>query len=162
VARLGLQFAQAAGLRGLVNVEFKQDARDGKLKIIECNARFTAANEQVRAAGIDLATIAYNRLAGLPMPAVDSFREGVGLWLIVDDVRAFRDYRQRGELTTAAWLKTLIHRQAPLIFSWRDPKPSTVVWRRRTRALARKTFQAGNRSPQRHASGDSDPYVAAR
>ncbi len=162
VAQLGLQFAQAAGLRGLVNVEFKQDAGDGLLKLIECNPRFTAANEQVRAAGIDLALIAYNRLAGFPLPPVDSFREGLGLWLIVDDVRAFRDYRQRGELTTAAWLRTLVRRQTPLIFSLSDPRPSAVIWQKRARALVRKAFRSGSRTSQQPANEKRDPYAAAR
>ncbi len=160
VAELGLRFARAAGLRGLVNVEFKRDARDGLLKLIECNPRFTAANEQVRAAGIDLALIAYNRLVGLPSPPADSFRDGLGLWLIVDDVRAFRDYRRHGELTTGAWLKTLIHRQAPLIFSWSDPKPSLVIWRRRARGLARKAL--GRRSPRQVPGAPRDPFTVAQ
>ena len=45
VAELGLAFSQRTGLRGMVYVEFKRDARDGRLKLIECNPRFTGANE---------------------------------------------------------------------------------------------------------------------
>ena len=35
-----LRLFRQAGLRGLANVEFKRDDRDGQLKLIECNARF--------------------------------------------------------------------------------------------------------------------------
>ena len=57
-----------AGLRGLANVEFKRDPRDGQYKLIECNARFTAADCLVAAAGIDLAAFVYRRAVGLPQP----------------------------------------------------------------------------------------------
>jgi predicted ATP-grasp superfamily ATP-dependent carboligase len=110
----------------------------------------------VRAAGIDFALIAYNARVGGPIPAASSFRDGLGLWLVVDDVRAFRHYREHGELTTRAWLKTLIHRQAPLLFSWSDPKPSLVVWLGRARALVRKPFR---RSQLESAS--VDPFAVA-
>jgi predicted ATP-grasp superfamily ATP-dependent carboligase len=160
-ARLGLQFARAAGLRGLVSVEFKRDERDGRLKLIECNPRFTMANEQVRAAGIDLALLAYNRLVGLPLPAVDSFTDHLGAWFPLDDLRALREYRRQGELTTAAWLKTLAHRQAPLTFSWRDPKPSSVIWREQGRLLARKVLRRSSQAPRRSDEQARDPYAAA-
>ena len=44
VRDLGLRLFRHAGLKGVANVEFKRDPRDGRLKLIECNARFTAAN----------------------------------------------------------------------------------------------------------------------
>jgi hypothetical protein len=43
VGDLSLKLFQWVGLRGLANAEFKRDERDGKLKLIECNARFTAS-----------------------------------------------------------------------------------------------------------------------
>jgi D-aspartate ligase len=160
VARLGFQFARAAGLRGLVNMEFKPDPRDGQLKLIECNPRFTEANGQVRAAGIDLALVAYNRLFGLPLPPVDSSKDHLAMWYPVDDIRAFREYRRRGELTTAAWLRTLARRQVPLIFSWRDPKPSMHIWGGRARALVRAVSRSAQFREQRD-DGKLDPYEAA-
>lgn len=161
VAELGLAFARAAGLRGLVNVEFKRDARDGRLKLIECNPRFTEVNEQVRAAGIDLALVAYNRLLGRPLPAIDSFRDHLGLWFPVDDLRALRAYRRQEELTTTAWLRTLAHRQVPLMFSSRDPKPSLVRWGERGAALVRKASRRAGTPPGESAGAEEvDPYRA--
>jgi hypothetical protein len=82
------------------------------------------------------------------------------MWYPVDDIRAFREYRRQGELTTAAWLRTLAHRQVPLIFSWRDPKPSLHIWRARTHALARKASRS-NQVPPQADDGKLDPYEAA-
>ena len=61
VRDLGLRLFAHVGLRGVANVEFKRDPRDGRLKVIEVNARFTAANGLVAAAGYDLAQFVYNR-----------------------------------------------------------------------------------------------------
>lgn len=135
VAELGLRFARAAGLRGIVNVEFKRDIRDGQLKLVECNPRFTQANEQIRVAGVDLARLAYNRLAGLPSPPVSSFTEHLGMWLPFNDLRALRAYRREGELSIRAWAATLAHRQVLPIFAMNDPGPSLWWWRSRASSL---------------------------
>ena len=161
VARLGLHFALAARLRGLVSVEFKQDERDGQLKLIECNPRFTDANEQVRAAGIDLALVGYNRVRGLPLPPVNSFRDHLAMWFPFNDLRALREYRRHGELTTAAWLKTLAHRQARSVFWWRDPKPSSVIWRENASVVARKLPRRSRLAPAQPAGPERDPFEAA-
>jgi D-aspartate ligase len=126
VAELGLRFLQEAGARGLACVEFKRDARDGSLKLIECNHRFTAANELLRAAGMDLALFAYNRLVGRTLPRVDGYRSGVYLWHPIEDIRAFRQYRRQGELTTAAWLRSLLHRPRFPLLRLEDPLPSAA------------------------------------
>ena len=62
----GLRLVRHVGLRGLANVEFKRDHRDGKLKVMECNIRFTAANQNLVAAGYDLPLFVYGRLVGRP------------------------------------------------------------------------------------------------
>jgi predicted ATP-grasp superfamily ATP-dependent carboligase len=40
VAGVGLQLCTGVGIPGIANPEFKRDARDGLLKLIECNHRF--------------------------------------------------------------------------------------------------------------------------
>jgi D-aspartate ligase len=126
VAELGLRFLQAVGLRGLGNVEFKRDGRDGQLKLIECNARFTMSNELIRIAGVDLALFAYNRLVGRPTPPVDDYREGVRLWDPVRDTLAFLEYRRNDELSFARWAGSLMHRQHLRAMRIDDPLPAIV------------------------------------
>ena len=142
VAELGLRFMQGAGVRGNANVEFKRDPRDGQLKLIECNHRFTASNEVVRFSGIDLGLLSYNRVLGRLGPPVDSYREGVYLWHAVEDVRAFLALRRAGELTLPRWLASLLHRQHFPVASVRDPRPSAVralqLLRRAERRLTRR------------------------
>ena len=137
VAEVGLRFFQGVGLRGLGNVEFKRDARDGGLKLIECNARFTMATGQVRRAGIDLAMIAYARTTGQPLPPMDSFRDGVRLWYPTLDLRALKQYLALGEISRTQWLRSLAHRQHLPVFDVRDPLPFLTAVRGRLRSARR-------------------------
>jgi D-aspartate ligase len=124
VAELGLKFFQGVGLRGVGNVEFKLDPRDGEYKIIECNHRFTAASDLVRHTGIDMPLIAYRRALGLPVEPVRGYRVGVRMWHPVEDLRSLRGYREEGTLTVGAYLKSVMHRQHFPLLSMDDPGPS--------------------------------------
>jgi predicted ATP-grasp superfamily ATP-dependent carboligase len=124
MAALGRRFFEAVGLRGLGNVEFKKDLRDGVWKVIECNPRFTAAQELLVRAGIDIAVLIYRHLTGGPLPDVRDYRRGVRLWYPVRDLRAFLELRRLGELTTIDWLRSVLHPQALPYFRATDPLPS--------------------------------------
>ena len=140
VAELGLAFMQGIGMRGLGNVEFKRDARDGRLKLIELNHRFTAINELVRRAGLDLALFTYNRLIGHEGPALDSYRRGVRLWYPVEDTRAMLASIRSGQLTPLRALASVAHRQTYPIWSWDDPMPSLVSnWRLAGRVVCKRS-----------------------
>jgi D-aspartate ligase len=140
VAELGLKFFQGVGLRGVGNVEFKLDPRDGEYKIIECNHRFTAASDLVRHVGIDMPLIAYRRALGLPVAPVLGYRVGVRMWHPIEDLRALCGYRSEGSLSVREWLRSLVHRQHLPLWSASDPGPSfaslSVKLRRQGRKLA--------------------------
>ena len=160
VAELGLSFFQAIGLRGMGNVEFKRDARDGRLKLIECNPRFTNAQEQVRVSGIDFGLLSYARAAGTQLPPLGPFRENVGFWFPVGDLRALRQYRADGEWTIPAWLRSLPHRQAFPLFSLIDPSPSLHNAARHVKGLSRRVLpvSAGERAvAEKRTPFDSQP-----
>jgi predicted ATP-grasp superfamily ATP-dependent carboligase len=138
VAELGLKFFQGVGLRGVGNVEFKRDPRDGEYKIIECNHRFTAASDLVRHSGIDMPLLAYRRALGLPYEPVRGYRLGVRMWHPIEDVRALRGYQAEGSLSVGAWLRSLWHRQHFPLLSLDDPGPSAASLSVKGRRLARK------------------------
>jgi predicted ATP-grasp superfamily ATP-dependent carboligase len=133
-ADAGLRFFRAVRLRGLGNVEFKRDARDGRLKLIECNLRFTQADALLRRAGVDLPALAYARLAGLPFEPPGMQRDGTRLWFPKNDARAFAAYRRTGATTTQAWIRSLVGRQTLPLWDVTDPRPSTDELRRRAGA----------------------------
>jgi len=133
VRELSLKLLRHVGLRGLANAEFKYDERDGKLKLIECNVRFTAANSLLARAGFDLGNFVYNRIVGIPQPPLTRFRTGLRMWDPLRDFRAFLELRQRGEMTFPQWLASIMHRSSISYFSWRDPLPSLVRLSKRAR-----------------------------
>lgn len=131
VRDMGLKFFRHVNLRGLGNVEFKRDPRDGKLKIIECNARFTAANCLVVAAGIDLALLSYNKLTGRPLPPMDHYRSGLTMWQPSLDFLAFLKLRRKGALTFPRWFLGVLRPHCLAYLSWSDPMPAVVgTWQR--------------------------------
>src|SRR5512135_1577467 len=141
VRDLALRLFRRAGLRGLANAEFKRDERDGLLKLIECNARFTAANCLVARSGLDLAAFVYNRITGRPQPPLGAYTPGLRLWDPVRDFESFLELRGRGQLTFRRWVVSILHRQTFPYFQWSDPMPSLVraskplrdLWGRRAR-----------------------------
>ena len=138
VRDLGMRLFEHVGLRGVANVEFKRDPRDGRLKVIEVNARFTAANGLVAAAGYDIARLVYDRAAGLPRAPLDGrpYRTGLRLWYPLDDFLAYLDLRSRGSLGLGQWLRSVAHPCVLPYFSVEDPKPSIVRLKLKTRTLA--------------------------
>src|SRR5262249_29261344 len=135
VARVGLQFCRGVGILGMATPEFKPDARDGRLKLIECNHRFTMSNELVRRVGINLPLLAYERLLGLPVRQPSGYRDGVYLWSPGQDAKAFLEARRRGEMTLREWIGSLLHRQHFALFDKHDPGPLLVSLRKRVLRL---------------------------
>jgi len=128
VRDLALKFLNYVQHVGLANVEFKRDDKDGKLKLIECNARFTAADCLVSASGIDLAHFVYHRLTGGDKVSFKGikYNKGLHFWLPRHDYYAFKELRERGELGFKKWLLGLMHFQVLPYFRWYDPLPTIV------------------------------------
>jgi predicted ATP-grasp superfamily ATP-dependent carboligase len=126
IKEVALRFFQHVGLRGVAHIEFKPDPRDGQFKLIECNARFTAADCLLAASGINLPLFVYNRVIGQPEPLPSTYRLGLRLWDPVQDFRAYRQLKQMGLLDFRGWVRSLRHRQTLPVFRWNDPLPAVV------------------------------------
>ena len=127
-AAAGAKFFDGVGLLGLGNIEFKRDLRDGKLKVIEVNARFTAAQELVRRAGVPIDLIVYCHLTKQPLPHFALRKEELRMWYPLRDFLGFLELWRRGELSPWAWLKSLSG--APHIaslMSFSDPLPAVAA-----------------------------------
>ena len=128
VRELGRRLFRHAGLWGVGNIEFKREDRDGLLKVIECNARFTAGNALLVASGYDLALFVYDRLVGNPGPQLKGRKYDLGLryWFPGADLRAFLALRSDGRMSIPGWLQSIAHRQVLPYFRWDDPVPSAL------------------------------------
>jgi D-aspartate ligase len=123
---LALALFRQVGLRGVANVEFKMDERDGKLKLIECNARFTAADCLLVASGLNLPLFVYDKLTGRAHTEPSSYRMGIRLWKPVGDFAAYRQLDKMGLLTFRAWIRSIMHPQIFPVFRWNDPLPAIL------------------------------------
>ncbi|HEV3417806.1 MAG TPA: ATP-grasp domain-containing protein [Pirellulales bacterium] len=168
VRELALKLLRHVGLRGLANVEFKRDDRDGRLKLIECNARFTAPNCLIARSGFDLPRFVYGRIVGLPTEPLSKYRRGLRLWYPIEDYLAYRELRRRREMTFRQWLASIAHRQTLPLFQFRDPLPTLVSQTRRLKRIVRramtKIFYEETRNPGRRewrSEDNTEPEIHA-
>jgi len=136
-ARKGMQFFRGIGFQGLGNVEFKTDPRDGKLKIIECNARFTAAQELVYCSGVDIAELIYRSLTYQSWEKVTSYRQNLFLWDPYADFFAYLGLKKTGEITLYNWIVSVLNKTVFSYLSLHDPIPFLKVFYRKVRIVNR-------------------------
>jgi predicted ATP-grasp superfamily ATP-dependent carboligase len=147
-AEMGRRLFEAVGWQGLGNVEFKRDTRDGQLKIIEVNGRFTAAHRLVVEAGAPIDLAVYCHLTGQEVPSFGPSRQPLRMWYPCHDFLAFLELRRAGKITFGRWIHSLRGQRAVLPYlSWRDPIPwlenmvfGTARLARRPLASLRKAF----------------------
>ncbi len=145
VAEVGLRFLRAVGLRGLAHVEFKRDARNGELTLIECNHRCTTTTALIRAAGVDMPLVIYNRAVGRPAPQSKRYRTGLAMWFPLTDLRAFREYRRCGELSFGGWARSLLRPTRFPRARWDDPLPMIAAFAPEVRGAGRKLQRLARR-----------------
>ena len=110
---------------GLAYLEMKRDELNGEHFIIEPNiGRPTGRSALAEAAGVELLFTMYCDAVGLPLPRnrQQTYR-GVKWIHILRDLQASFHYWRRGDLTIAAWWRSIRGRKTYAILSWRDPLP---------------------------------------
>lgn len=107
VARTTRDFMRALGYRGILDIGYRFDARDGQFKVLDVNPRVGATFRLfVGEQGLDVVRALYLDLTGQAVP-LDAAREG-RRWLVEDlDVASSFRYRREGTLTARAWLRSL-------------------------------------------------------
>jgi len=141
IAALGLKFFKGINFRGLGNIEFKRDLRDGKLKVMECNVRFTQATELLIRSGMDISLVIYNHLVGIRVPLIDSYQQNLRLWFPVRDFSAYRQLKKRKEISFWEWVKSLRAKHVFPYFKWSDPLPSIVSFLNVAKKVFNKRFK---------------------
>jgi len=127
VAELGQKFFKGIGFKGIGNVEFKRDLRDGRLKIIESNARFVAAHELFVRSGAPSDFLVYCHLTKQPLPDLSNYKQFMRMWYPVRDFLAYRELNRRGQLSFGGWLRSIMHPQVFPVLSLSDPKPAITA-----------------------------------
>lgn len=123
VERLSERFLRAIDFYGLVEIEFKLDPRDGKLKLLDVNARTWGFHSIGAPAGVDFPYLLYADQIGEPVPSGRA-RSGVGWLRAVTDVPTALSDLVSGELKLRAYLRSLRNTRTESMFCLKDPLPS--------------------------------------
>src|SRR5438067_4515911 len=118
---------KAVSYRGVLDIGYRYDARDGQYKLLDVNPRIGATFRLfVAEDGMDVVRAMYLDLTGQPVPSAPML-EG-RKWLVENnDVISFRRYRAKGELKFSDWLRSLRGVQEVAWFSWDDLLPFTIM-----------------------------------
>ena len=128
VKSLGLEVVDALKISGVIKIDFKKDARNGRLYVLEINLRFNLWDYLGAKAGINLALISYRDLCGLPVQPINDYQSGLHWLNFATDLRSFiKDYRPTNQITTGQWIRSLIGKpKIYSVFVWNDPMPFLV------------------------------------
>jgi len=125
IEELSERFLRAIDYYGLAEVEFKQDPRDGKYKLLDVNARTWGFHSLGFPAGVDFPYLLFADQMGLP-PEDCRGQAGMG-WLrwITDVPTAFSDVLG-GHLSFGNYWKSLRQTRIESVFCKEDPLPSVM------------------------------------
>ena len=126
---------------GLVEVEFKRDARDGSMKVLDVNPRPWTWFGLGAAAGVDLGAMLWAIKSGNTVGTV-SARPGTSWMYLVRDLVAAGKLISAGRLSRRAYLRSFASVRAWATFAASDPLPGLIdipltVWRVLTRRILR-------------------------
>jgi D-aspartate ligase len=111
------------GITGMVEVEFKHDARNGQYKLLDINLRPWGWHSLCRACGLDFPYIHYRDLCG-EAPTPREPRYDVRWARMITDLPAGIAEVRAGLLSPVDYLRSFAGPITFSVFDWRDPAPA--------------------------------------
>jgi predicted ATP-grasp superfamily ATP-dependent carboligase len=120
---------KAIGYRGILDIGYRFDARDGQYKVLDANPRIGATFRLfVAKGGLDVARAMYLDLTGQSVPEAEPI-EG-RRWMVEGaDVDSALQYRRDGKLTALDWATSLVGVSETAYFARDDLAPFRVAMR---------------------------------
>jgi predicted ATP-grasp superfamily ATP-dependent carboligase len=125
IEELSERFLKAINYYGLVEVEFKQDPRDGQFKLLDVNARTWGFHSIGRAAGVDFPYLLYADQLGHSVDRCRA-RTEVGWLRMITDVPTIVSDLCAGELNLHSYGQSLKRTRSESVFCLQDPLPSVA------------------------------------
>ncbi len=142
VERVTREFMRAIGYRGVLDIGYRYDARDGRYKLLDVNPRVgTTFRLFVSRTGADVVRCLYLDLTGQQVPSDDA-RSG-RKWLIENhDLFSSAVYFRNRELTPLQWVRSLRGIEEAAWFARDDLRPFRAMIRHSAKApFIRKTLR---------------------
>jgi predicted ATP-grasp superfamily ATP-dependent carboligase len=139
-------FMKTIGYRGILDIGYRYDARDGVYKVLDVNPRIGATFRLfVAENGMDVARALYLDLTGQAVPS--STAPDGRKWIVEDhDLVSSLRYRRDGHLSLGRWLRSLRGIREAAYLASDDWRPVLAMCARDTRELVRRLA----RTPRRH------------
>lgn len=119
---------KAIGYRGILDIGYRFDARDGRYKLLDVNPRIGGTFRLFVGDGeVDVLRAMYLDLTGQPVPATAQ-QEG-RRWIVEPlDITSSVVYRRRGDITLPRWVRSLKGVREAAWFAADDPLPFIALW----------------------------------
>lgn len=123
VAELAERFLRAIDYYGLVEIEFKQDPRDGKFKLLDVNARTWGFHSLGAAAGVDFPYMLYRDQVGEPIESSVA-KTGVGWLRMIADLPTVACGLWNRDFGIGSYWESLRRTAVESVFCAQDLRPS--------------------------------------
>jgi D-aspartate ligase len=120
---LAERFLRAINFYGIVEVEFKQDPRDGEYKLLDVNARVWGFHGLGLAAGVDFPYLLFADQCGMHVAPARG-KSGMGWMRLLPDIPLVLSDLADGYLKLGAYWRSLKATRVESVFSRQDPMPS--------------------------------------
>ena len=107
IDRVCNNFLSSIGYVGICEIELKRDIRDGQLRLIEVNPRFSGTGDSAKYAGVETGFIHYLDLIGQTPSPVVSTRFGFRHVMLSAELTAFPKYLEEGLIGWKEWIRSL-------------------------------------------------------
>ena len=114
------RFLAEIGYDGLVEIEYKYDARDATYRLLDVNARTWGYHALGSKLGVDFPLMLYDHVLG-QSAAPKTARPGIGWVRLVTDLPATATALLHGKLSFRDYVRSMIHVRCESVFSASDP-----------------------------------------
>ncbi len=130
VRSLAERLLSSIGYRGIVDMGYRFDARDGQYKVLDVNPRVGATFRLfVGTDGMDVVRAMYLNLTNQPVPA-SSATDGRKWLLETHDPVSCITYLRDGALSPSGWVRSLRGVREGALFALDDPRPFVTAFAR--------------------------------
>ena len=137
IQEISEKFLRLISYYGIVEVEFMQDPRDGKYKLLELNPRVWGWHSLAIAAGVDLPYMLYQDMIGQQIKTSTALKDVKWVRLTTDIPTVFTEII-KGNMRISDYIATMKGKKEFAVFSLEDPLPFFIemafipyLWKKR-------------------------------